>query len=210
METSMHEMLRQYFSDEELAKIENTHVFIAGCGGLGSNIAHMLTRTGFCKFTLLDFDVIEYKNLNRQFFFPDQIGMKKTEALAQTLMRLNENIELTLLNGKLESSGDVAALTADCDILVEAFDKPENKAIFVTGALGTGKPVISASGLAGHGNSDDIVVRKLKSNLYLVGDGESDISIAPPLAPRVNVAAAKQADLVLDLVLSSGNTWKDF
>ena len=201
MSETMHDMLTGYFKPDELERIESARIFIAGCGGLGSNIAHMLTRIGFCRFTLLDFDVVEYKNLNRQFFFPDQIGMKKAEALAQNIMRLNDALELTLIKGKLESSGDVATLTKDCDILVEAFDKPESKAIFVTGALPTGKPVISASGLAGYGNTDSIIVQHPKHNLYLVGDGMTDISVAPPLAPRVNVAAAKQADLVLELTL---------
>lgn len=204
MQYDMHQMLLQYFSEDELERIENTHVFIAGCGGLGSNISHLLIRTGFCRLTLLDFDVIEYKNLNRQFFFPDQIGMKKTEALAQTLMRLNPHAELTLINGRLDAPEDVPGLTKDCDILVEAFDKPESKAVFVSGAIPTGKPIISASGLAGYGNTDAIITRQIRKNLYVIGDGQSDISTAPPLAPRVNTAAAKQADLILELTLSGG------
>ena len=200
--TDMHSVMLCFFTDEELSKIENTRVFIAGCGGLGSNIAHILARCGFCRFTLLDFDVVEERNLNRQFFFPDQIGLKKTEALADNLLKLNPEIDLALLNGKLEYPYDVPALSEDCDILVEAFDKPENKALFVSGALPTGKPVVAASGLAGYGNTDDIIVEHPKKNLYIVGDGVSDIEKEPPLAPRVTLTAAKQADLVLEIALS--------
>lgn len=201
-DNNMHTILLKYFTNEQLEKIENTHVFIAGCGGLGSNIAHILVRCGFCRFTLLDFDVVEESNLNRQFFFPDQVGMKKTQALADNLLRLNPELDLGLLNGKLEYPYDVAALSEDCDILVEAFDKPENKALFVSGAILTGKPVVAASGLAGYGNTDDIIVQHPKKSLYIVGDGVSDIEKEPPLAPRVNITAAKQADLVLEITLS--------
>ena len=179
---NMRDILKKYFIDDDLDKIENTHLFIAGCGGLGSNIAHMLVRSGFVKFTLLDHDTVEESNLNRQFYFPDQVGLKKTQALADNLTRLNPQLELTLINGRLESSYEVAALTEDCDILVEAFDSPESKAVFVSGAVPTGKPVISASGIAGYGNTDDIIVRKRGANLYLVGDGKSDVSDMPPLS----------------------------
>ena len=199
--SDMHSVMLGYFTEDDLARIENTRVFIAGCGGLGSNIAHILVRCGFCRFTLLDFDVVEEGNLNRQFFFPDQIGLKKTQALADNLLRLNPELDLSLLNGKLEYQCDVAAISEDCDILVEAFDKPENKALFVSGAIPTGKPVVAASGLAGYGNTDDIIVQHPKKNLYIVGDGISDIEKEPPLAPRVNIAAAKQADLVLEIAL---------
>lgn len=198
----MHTILLKYFTKKQMERIENTRVFIAGCGGLGSNIAHVLVRCGFCHLTLLDFDVVEAGNLNRQFFFPDQIGMKKTQALADNLLRLNPVLDLGLIKGKLESPYDVSVLSEDCDILVEAFDKPENKALFVSGALPTGKPVIAASGLAGYGNTDDISVQHPKKNLYIVGDGVSDIEKEPPLAPRVSIVAAKQADLVLEITLA--------
>ena len=199
---AMHEILKKYFCYEQLKKIESTRIFIAGCGGLGSNVAHMLVRSGFKRLSLLDFDIVEKSNLNRQFFFPDQTGLKKAKALADNLLRINPELELTLIYDRLENPSDVPRLTDDCQILVEAFDRPESKAVFVSGALSTKKPVIAASGIAGYGRTDDIIVRNPLPNLYVVGDGKSDISTLPPLSPRVNVAAAKQADLVLEITLS--------
>mgnify|MGYP000350887903 CR=1 FL=1 len=196
--------LKRYFTEDQLDLLNNTHVFIAGCGGLGSNVAHMLVRSGFRKLTLLDFDVVDKSNLNRQLFFPDQIGMTKTQALAQTLLRLEPDLVLEAITGKIETPSDVATLTNDCDIIVEAFDTPENKAVFVSGAVPTGKPVVSASGIAGYGHTDAIVVRHLSPTLYVVGDGESGIDKAPPLSPRVTLAAAKEADIVLELALNNG------
>ena len=83
---------QHYFTQGQIRKIENTKLCIAGCGGLGSNIAHMLVRCGFRKFVLMDYDVVEMKNLNRQFFFPDQEGLLKTDALVQNLRMINPDI----------------------------------------------------------------------------------------------------------------------
>jgi sulfur carrier protein ThiS adenylyltransferase len=56
---------------------------IAGCGGLGSNCAVALSRVGIGRLILVDFDVVELSNLNRQYYFRDQIGLLKTEALTE-------------------------------------------------------------------------------------------------------------------------------
>ncbi len=223
--------LTRYFTEDQLNKISTARVFIAGCGGLGSNVAHLLVRSGFLHFTLLDCDFVDESNLNRQFFFPDQTGMTKTEALAQNLLRLEPDLDLNLLfmryvpapehpadeqspDRGLESLTEIittdqnsvgpddnADILQGHDVFVEAFDSPESKALFVASALKTGRPVISASGIAGYGDTDTLTVSHPFSDLYLVGDGRTGIDSSPPLAPRVNVAAAKQADLVLTLTL---------
>ena len=192
-----------YFTPEQAQKIQSTKVFIAGCGGLGSNVAHMLVRCGFKNFALLDFDILEMKNLNRQFYFPDQVGSPKNEELAKTLLRLNPDLNLELISRKLQSHEEVKDLVQGFDILVEAFDNPKSKSVFVNGAVPLGKPVIAVSGIAGFKDPDSIVTKKIGDNLYLIGDGVSDIKEVPPLSPRVNVAAAKQAGKVLELTLEN-------
>jgi len=67
----------------------------------------------------------------------------------------------------------------------------------------SGEFVVSASGLSGIGNADSIKTRKIGKNLVIVGDLVSDISGTPPVSPRVNVAAAKQADIVLEYVFGA-------
>ena len=192
--------LSRCFTEEQLDRIRRTRVLIAGCGGLGSNMAQMLVRSGFQNLTLIDFDVVDNSNLNRQFFFPDQLGKAKTQALAENLLRLEPDLELRLLPCRL-TGAETAALAEKCDILAEAFDGPESKAAFVRAAAATGKPVVCAAGLAGYGNTDQIRVRKVGSRIFAVGDGYTSIENSPPLAPRVMVAAAKEADLVLQLTL---------
>jgi sulfur carrier protein ThiS adenylyltransferase len=193
--------LTKYISEANLAKIRKTKIGIAGAGGLGSNCAQMLVRSGFKKFKIVDFDQLEPTNLNRQFYFLSQLGRKKVEVLAENLRLINPDILLEISTDKIES-GNVSRMFADCDIVVEAFDKAEYKKMLVEAYLPSGKFLVSASGLAGWGDSDRLKVHKIKDNFVLVGDMVSGIEKnLPPLAPCVAIAAAKQADVIISHVL---------
>ena len=91
---------------------------------------------------------------------------------------------------------------AGCNVVVEAFDSAEAKAMFLHSLLPTGKPIVSATGLAGWGRSNDIRVRKVGRNLILVGDQTRDVRDGfAPVGVRVGIAAAMQANSVVSLLL---------
>jgi sulfur carrier protein ThiS adenylyltransferase len=189
-----------YLGPEKLARIRSTKIGIAGAGGLGSNCAFNLVRTGVRSLKIVDFDVVEPKNLNRQFYFLDQVGMSKVDALKLNLQRICPDVTIETSSERIESD-NIVELFSDCDIVVEAFDKAAYKSMLVTRLLPLKELIVSGSGLAGVGRSDEIVVHRLKKNLVIVGDLRSDIRSSPPLSPRVNIAAAKQADVVLEHLL---------
>lgn len=198
---SLYRGLERYFSAEQLARIAAVRVGIAGAGGLGSNCAQMLVRSGFTQLTIADFDVVEATNLNRQFFFPDQLGKPKVEALRENLLRLNPDLKADIFNGRIDAD-NARRVFAGCDVIVEAFDRAECKKMLAEVFFNAGPLYISASGLGGWGNSDAITVQRLNSRFYLVGDNVTEADeTAPPCAPRVHIAAAKQADLVLAYAL---------
>jgi sulfur carrier protein ThiS adenylyltransferase len=184
------------------ARVKEGRVAVAGLGGLGSAVAVALARTGVGALTLIDFDVVEPSNLNRQQYFLDQIGMPKTEALAENLRRVNPFVRLTLHTVEV-TARNASALCAGADAVVEAFDRAEAKAMLIDRVLTEmDVPVVAASGLAGFGPAGHIATRKRATNLYVVGD---EISEAGPgeglMAPRVGVAAHHQANAVLRLLL---------
>jgi sulfur carrier protein ThiS adenylyltransferase len=181
-------------------KIQSAKIGLAGLGGLGSNCALNLVRVGFKKLTLVDFDAVAPSNLDRQFYFADQIKMKKVDALKVNLFRINPDLELTGINKKIEK-GNVKDLFGECDIIVECLDRAEYKSMLVEELSILDKFVVAVSGVGGIGSSDEIKVHRINSKLMIVGDLKSDISKQPALSPRVNIAAAKQADLVLDFVV---------
>jgi len=191
------EGLKKHFGEERLKQIQKVKVGIAGTGGLGSNAANHLVRSGFKRFTLVDFDRIEPSNLNRQFFFADQIGELKVEALAKNLRRINPELDLELYSERI-STDNIEHFFHDCDIWVEALDQASAKKEFVEYALKRKKFVVSASGMAGWGSTDTMLTHQWSSGLVIVGDLSTEISAeCPPLSPRVGVAAAKEANVVL-------------
>lgn len=184
-------------------RVKRARVGIAGCGGLGSAVATALARCGVGTLRLVDFDVVEPSNLNRQQFFVDQLGEPKVEALAANLRRINPYVALETHALRLTRE-NIPALFAGCDALAECFDDPAMKRD-MTLAVRTrlaGTPLVTVSGLAGYGPARRIRVQRVFRDVYLVGDTET---AARPgcglLAPRVAVAAGHQANLILRLIL---------
>ena len=184
-------------------RVKQARVGIAGCGGLGSAVAIALTRTGIGSLLLVDFDVVEPSNLNRQQFFVDQIGQPKVEALAENLSRMNPYVTIETRRQRL-TRATIPEVFAGCDAIAECFDDPAMKrdmSLAVRLHLPE-TPLVTVSGLAGFGPANQIRSRRIFKNIFLVGDTET---AARPgcglLAPRVAVAAGHQANLVLRLLL---------
>ena len=189
-----------YLIPEERAVLESARVGIAGAGGLGSNCAMHLVRSGVKHITIADFDVVNESNLNRQFFFRDQIGQKKVEAIKANLLRIEPDADIRAVDMRLDASS-AREIFADCGIVVEAFDAVDAKVMLVSAFASSGKKLVTASGLAGWGHSNDMRVRKM-GNIVAIGDGETAVGDgAAPVSPRVGIAAAMQANAVVSLLL---------
>lgn len=185
------------------AVVKNSTVGIAGLGGLGSPIAIALARLGVGKMILADFDVVEPSNLNRQQYFIDQIGMYKTEAIKQNLQRINPYVEFET-HTVLLTRDNVGEIFKDVDVLVEAFDTPDGKAMLleVFSTTFPDKQIVMASGLAGFEPGNTVVTRKMGKNLTIVGDLVTEAQPGTGLmSPRVGIAAHHQANAVLRILL---------
>ena len=189
-----------YLAPEERAALESVRVGIAGAGGLGSNCAMHLVRSGVKHITIADFDVVNESNLNRQFFFHDQIGQKKVKAIKANLLRIEPDADIRAVDIRLDASS-AREVFADCGIVVEAFDAVDAKVMLVSAFASSGKKLVTASGLAGWGRSNAMRVRKM-GNIVAIGDGETSVGDgAAPVSPRVGIAAAMEANAVVSLLL---------
>ena len=130
----LREALVERHSEETQQKLERGRVAIAGLGGLGSNVAIALTRIGVGHLHLLDFDRVDLTNLNRQQYFLDQVGRYKTEALSETLQRINPYLDIRFDTVKITDE-NIKELFQEDEIVCEAFDVPEYKAMLVSGIL---------------------------------------------------------------------------
>ncbi|MBF0406583.1 MAG: sulfur carrier protein ThiS adenylyltransferase ThiF [Candidatus Riflebacteria bacterium] len=184
------------------SKLKKACVGIAGCGGLGSTVAVALARVGIGHLIIADYDVVEPSNLNRQQYFVDQIGMLKVEALKINLDRINPNIKITTFASILDSA-NIPLIFKSVDVLVEAFDKADQKAMLVeTAAVSFPyKPIVLGVGMAGYGASELLKTRPM-GNWYVCGD---EMTQAAPghglMAPRVGIVAHLQANLVMEILL---------
>lgn len=180
-------------------KLKNGSVAIAGIGGLGSNIAVSLARMGVGHIKLVDFDVVEPSNINRQYFFLDQLGMTKTTALHETLQRVNPYIQYSVEN-TFVTENNINDIFKGFDIVIESFDKAETKAMFIRHCMQHFKEslIIGASGVAGAHDTASLEIRKLGKNTYIVGDCIHEAKPGEGLmATRVTVAANIQANIAV-------------
>ena len=186
-------------------KLINSRVAIAGLGGLGSNVAIALARAGIGKLFLVDFDTVDITNLNRQQYFTEDIGRKKTEALSAIIRKINPVIKLETADTYVTEE-NALSLFKDYPIVCECFDKAENKAMLINTLLGQSDniTVVSASGMAGYGSSNTITTSHPMERLYLCGDKISGIEQGMGLmAPRVALCAMHQANTVLEIILEN-------
>ena len=174
---------------------------IAGCGGLGSNIAVSLARSGIENLIIADYDIVELSNLNRQYYFRDDVNRKKVEVLAERLLRINPACKISVIDKKLER-GDIASLFSDADIMMEAFDKAEAKQWLIEewGSQFPDRAIISGNGLGGYGKFEKLKVIKMGS-FYFCGDGESSEKEGLCSA-RVAIVANMQANLAIELLMN--------
>lgn len=184
-------------------RLAESRVAIAGLGGLGSHIAFALTRLGVGHLRLIDFDVVEMCNLNRQNYLLRHIGMRKTEALREQLAAISPLTEVETVTVRLTPE-NVPTLLQGFDVVCEAFDLADQKAMLISSLLADvpDTPIVSASGMAGYDSSNTIVTTRPMDRLYLAGDLKSGASAGRGLmAPRVQLCAAHQANMVLRLLL---------
>ena len=216
--TQMQKEMQQLISKEELErafdarfpkemqkKLRNAKVAVAGLGGLGSNIAVMLARSGVGHLLLVDYDVVDVTNLNRQMYGISHIGKPKTQALTEILYQINPYLTYESHCTKV-TEDNIEKLFMEFPIVCEAFDRPDQKAMLVREIL-TRCPnttLVSGNGMAGYGDANEIQTHRMMNRLYVCGDQSTDIEDGIGLmAPRVAVCAAHEANKVIQLIMEN-------
>lgn len=198
---NLKEMMSSRMTPGVYEKYSKAKVAVAGLGGLGSNIAIMLARSGIGHLHLIDFDVVEPTNLNRQCYGIKDLGMYKTDAIKRIIEEINPYIAVKTTNILIEET-KVEALFENEDIICEAFDNAKNKAMLVNtlALIYPDKYVVAASGMAGSFDSNLITTKKLGDKLFVCGDFTNAAAKGMGLmAPRVSICAGHEANKVLQI-----------
>lgn len=206
-ETEIYNALAERHGKDLQKKISSARVAVCGLGGLGSNIAIALARAGVGQLHIIDFDRVDISNLNRQQYFAEQVGLYKTEAMTENLHRIAPYCKIVPDSVRLDEN-NIPELLKDDDIICEAFDNAEAKAVLVNSVLEKlpKKYIVGGSGMAGLGSANTITTRRVMKKFYLCGDGESDVSDGIGLfSSRVMVCAGHQANMILRIIAGEFN-----
>ncbi|WP_304340549.1 sulfur carrier protein ThiS adenylyltransferase ThiF [Metaclostridioides mangenotii] len=189
-------------------KLKQSKVVIFGLGGLGSNIAISLARVGVGELVLVDYDVVEPSNLNRQQYFIGDIGQNKTTAMKENINKINPFIGIETLNIFVDKefldTKRRSGFFDDVDIIIEAFDDPKCKAEICNYALIqiSEKYLIASSGMAGYYDSNIITSKKIRDRFYICGDFVNEAKFGEGLmAPRVSICANHMANLAVQIIV---------
>jgi len=136
---------------EKLARLKNSHVLVVGLGGVGAYAAEQLCRSGIGKMTIVDGDVVEESNRNRQ--LPALVstkGQPKAEVLATRFRDINPDIDLTVINDFIRDEKTIELLKSQAfDYVVDAIDTLSPKVFLVYHAHQLGLKVVSSMGAGG-------------------------------------------------------------
>lgn len=167
---------------------------IAGAGGIGSNVALHLVRSGVDYLKIIDFDRVEASNLNRQFYFYDQIGRLKVEALRENLQRIRPGTEIVMATDRINGD-NCCRLFADCDLIVEGLDGQAEKKMLVEILAGS-KTIVSACGISGRELAG--IRKRTLGSCTIIGDFTTDCATAPLFSHKIGLIAAQMSACILN------------
>lgn len=151
---------------EKLQKLKSANVLVVGLGGVGAYAAEQICRAGIGKMTIVDGDVVEITNLNRQLpALNSTVGRPKAEILAERFRDINPEIELTVINDFIRDEKTVELLKSQpFDYIVDAIDTLSPKVFLVYHAVQLGLKVVSSMGAGGKMEPEKVQVADISKS----------------------------------------------
>lgn len=136
--------------DEGLSRLSGAHVLVAGAGGVGGSCIEALGRAGVGKITLIDFDVVDPSNTNRQVVaLTSTVGKPKVEIMAERLRDINPAVDLTLIQQRISPADAAELLDESVDVVIDCIDALTSKVGLIKAAQERGIFVVSSMGAGG-------------------------------------------------------------
>ncbi len=136
--------------EDKVKTLQSKHVLVIGLGGVGAYAAEMIARAGIGKITIVDGDVINESNINRQLLaFTDTIGKSKAELMKNRLKRINPDLEICAINDFLKQEKITRLLSSHYDYVVDAIDTLSPKIFTIATCVKNGHKLVSSMGAGG-------------------------------------------------------------
>ncbi len=128
-------------------RLQKSHVAVVGIGGVGGYVAYLLARAGVGRLTLVDFDVVDQTNINRQIVANVQtVGSKKVDVMTQIILQINPNCDVRAVSQRLSVENAPQILGQNFDYVVDAIDSVPDKVALIQFCKANQIPVVSAMG----------------------------------------------------------------
>ena len=192
------------FGDEGQERLKKAHIFIAGAGGLGSPVSIYLAVAGVGKLTIVDKDIVEQTNLNRQILHYDRdIGRKKTDSAKEKLQEINPDITIRVIDRTIDES-NAYQLIGDADGIVDAMDNYPTRYLLNDVALEKKVPLFHGAISGFHGQVSTIIPGKTACLRCIVPSAPST-EVFPVVGVTPGVIGTIQVNEVLKYLLGRGN-----
>lgn len=205
---SRHILLPQVDIDGQ-QKLLNSSAILFGLGGLGSPIAMYLAAAGVGRLTLVDFDVVELSNLQRQIIHgTSDLSRAKVDSARDRLLELNPDIDIAVINGQLDD-GAMAAAIADVDIVIDGTDNFDTRFAINRACFAHKKPLVSGAAIRFEGQVSVYHPGVGDSPCYQClyrGDGglSESCSQTGVIAPLLGIIGSVQAMEALKVLMGVG------
>lgn len=189
----------------------DAHVMIVGLGGLGSPVATYLAASGVGRLTLVDDDIVELSNLQRQVIHSEaQIGHSKVSSAEDRLKAINSDVELQLIDRRLNKA-ELLAATQDVDVLVDCSDNFATRFLLNEVSQVQGLPLVSGAAIRFEGQVTVYDPRQPGMPCYRClyedkGELEETCSESGILSPILSVIGGVQAVETVKLLMDVGDS----
>lgn len=191
------------FGEEGQKSLKDARVFIAGAGGLGCPIALYLAVAGVGHLRLVDKDVVDRSNLNRQVLHwePD-IGKEKVLSVEEKLCSINPHIDVEVFTRTIDES-NISEFTADADVIVDAMDNYATRYLLNQQAHGRGIPLIHGAVRGFDGQATTIIPGKTACLNCLFPSAPPN-EVFPIVGVTAGIIAMVQANEVVKYLVGTG------
>ncbi|MCR3956568.1 MAG: tRNA threonylcarbamoyladenosine dehydratase [Gudongella sp.] len=145
--------------EDAMRKLNRATVAVFGVGGVGSYAAEALARTGIGKLVLVDYDIIDITNINRQVHATTgTVGLPKVDVMKKRLLEINPDLQIVVFNEKYSADTREKLISGEYDYIVDAIDMISSKIDLIFSAKSKGIPIISSMGAGNKLNPTDFKV----------------------------------------------------
>ena len=159
--------LKKLLNDNDIEKIKNTCVLIIGLGGVGGSALEAITRMGVENIIIIDNDIVDISNLNRQIIsLKSNIGEKKIEVAKKRILDINPNCNVILIDKFIDKDNILELFNNKIDYVIDACDTVSTKILLIKECLDRNIKIISSMGTGNKFHPERLEITELKKTNY--------------------------------------------